>query len=182
MSTTSRRTRKLSNAFTALFALGVLVYVMWTGLSFLAHRLAPGVWGYIGAAGYVALIAPVPWLLLAHGFRHFAQHWGPLMLTGAATIVVAIVAGKFGWPEWAAYVWLATPVAALLVLRTVASTRTRLTTRSAVLLRQERPTAQGDDRWSNEDWDWAFARTGTSTALQQVAWHRRLKGRGSPHV
>ena len=20
----------------------------------------------------------------------------------------------------------------------------------------------GDDRWSNEDWDWAFARTGTS--------------------
>lgn len=79
MNTVSSRRQRYSHAFGALLGFGVLSYVLYTGLSMLAHWISPGVWGYIGAAGYLALIAPLPGLVVVRSWSRFLRRWGVLM-------------------------------------------------------------------------------------------------------
>jgi hypothetical protein len=107
-------TRKVSAGLSALLALGVLAYVLWTGIPILAHWLAPGIWGYVAAAAFLAGTAPIPLLLLVilsgASLRRFIPRSGPLMLVSLGTIFVASFAGAAHWPAWAAAVVVLTAV------------------------------------------------------------------------
>lgn len=175
MNTVSSRRQRYSNAFGALLGFVLLSYVLYTGLSMLAQSISPGVWGYIGAAGYLALIAPLPGLVIARSLSRFLRRWGVLMLVGATTSIQAAVAGRLGMPPWAALIPIATVIVTYLILGEMLRTPDRLARRRATkMLRRDRPA--NDDRWSNEDWEWAFMQVGTPAALRQAAISRALRG------
>ncbi|EHB48832.1 hypothetical protein MycrhDRAFT_5673 [Mycolicibacterium rhodesiae JS60] len=160
MNTVSSRRQRYSTAFGALLGFVLLTYVLYTGLSMLAQSISPGVWGYIGAAGYLALVAPLPGLVIARSLSRFLRRWGVLMIDGAAAIVLAAVAGRLEWSAWVALVLIASVVVAYLILGEMLRTPVRLARRRATrILQHERPAE--DDRWSSEDWEWAFTQVGT---------------------
>lgn len=101
-------TGKVSAGLSALLTLGVLAYVLWTGIPILAHWLAPGIWGYVAAAAFLAGTAPIPLLLLVilsgAGARWVIPRFGPLVFVSLGTIFVASFAGAADWPAWAAVV------------------------------------------------------------------------------
>jgi hypothetical protein len=170
----SSRRQRYSRAFGALLGFGMLAYVLYVGLSMLAHWISPGVWGYIGAAGYIALIAPLPALVIMGGISRFVRRWGVLMLGGAVTIVVSAVAGRLGWSGWVPLVLIVPVTAAYLAIRAVMRAPVRLARwRAERMLQRHRP-AQ-DERWSHQDWEWAFTRVGTPAALREAAFSRALR-------
>lgn len=173
--TRSTWTGKLSNAVITCVALGVLVYVMATGISIVAAAIAPGFWGYFGAAGFLAFIGPIPLLLLNP--RAFARTGGTILLLGLSTMTYATIAGQHYWPAWAAVAWLGGLLLIYLVVRTIRSIPLRLTRRRAErLLRRHRSTGN-QDAWTLRDWEWAYTHIGTKLALDQAAWCRMLRTR-----
>jgi hypothetical protein len=54
---------------------GMRVYVLYVGLSTAARWIAPCVWGYIGAAGYIALVAPLPAFVILGSFSRGVRQW-----------------------------------------------------------------------------------------------------------
>jgi hypothetical protein len=151
MNTTTSRRQRCSIAFGALLAGGMLAYVLFTGLAIVARWIAPGVWGYIGAAGYIALVAPAPAIVIL-GLGRFVRRWGLLMVGGAVTIVGSAGAGRLGWSGWVALVVMVVVAAVYLTAREVLRTPVRLARwRAKKVLQRDRP-AQ-DKRWWPEDWE-----------------------------
>lgn len=167
--------QKLCAAVSAVVGVAVIVYVMATGVSILADLIAPGVWGYLGVVGFIALIGPLPFLLLNKSIRLFGRSGGLLMLVGALTIAVASVGGDRQWPAWAAALWLAAAPLGYLAVRAILSMPAHLThRRAAKLLRRHRAVGKGN-AWSLTDWEWAYTQLGTPIALNQAAWCRMLQ-------
>ena len=93
----SRQLRRSVMVVWMLAGAGCVIYTLVAGLSFLAHWMAPGVWGWIGVAGYMALVAPWPELvLLGGGFGGFMRRRWLTLFVGALTVAVAIAAGRLG--------------------------------------------------------------------------------------
>ena len=171
MSTNPARRQRYSGASGALLGFGMLAYVLYVGLSLVAHWIAPGVWGYIGAAGYIALVGPMPALVILRSHSRFMRQWGPLMLAGAATIVVSVVAGRLGWPGWVAAILMAVLATTYVAVGVVRRRPARVATRRAeALLRRHRPAH--DKRWAHEDWEWAYTQVGTPSAMREAAFSR----------
>lgn len=178
MSSTRRSTRaKLSTALTSCLGLAIIIYVMTTGLTTIAATIAPNMWGYLGAAGYLIFISPLPALLFST--RWFTRTGMRIMLIGATTITVATLAGQHR-PTWVTATWLATVALAYLAGRLITSIPTRLTHRRAQqLLRRHRATPN-ETAWTLRDWEWAYTHIGTTRALNQAARYRTLRTNTPP--
>jgi hypothetical protein len=163
--------RKLRGIACTVGVLASLAYVMATGLSVLAHTFGPGTWGYVGAAGFLAVVGPLPFTLL--NLRLFSRHDRLVMAVDASTMVVACVGVARHWHEWLS---LPAALAVYLVVRAALwSLPARITRRRALrLLRRQRGTGN-EDAWSLRDWEWAYTQLGTPLALQQAAWYRWLQ-------
>lgn len=158
----------------AVLMFAVIVHVMATGVSILAGMTGPGIWGYLGAVGWLGLVGPLPILLLG------SRGAGRVMTVGALTIAAAGVGSEQQWPGWAVAVWLAAVPGGYLAVRAILLLPTRLThRRAAQLLRSERRTGI-DTAWSLRDWERAYTLLGTPTALNEAARCRMLQTR-LPH-
>lgn len=74
---------------------GLLAYTMFTGLSMLAHLMAPGIWGWLGVAGYFAFMTPWPvWFIVGGSFGGFMRRWWLTLFVGGVTMVMAVAAGQ----------------------------------------------------------------------------------------
>lgn len=62
--THSAPVRRLGAIACAVLMFAVIVHVMATGVSILAGMTGPGIWGYLGAVGWLGLVGPLPILLL----------------------------------------------------------------------------------------------------------------------
>lgn len=161
---------KISTAASSCLVLAVIVYVIVTGLSIVAGAIAPGFWGYVGAAGFVTFVGPIPLLL----FSRYAA--AKIMVLGLSTMTFAAIAHQHQWSGWAVAAWLGGLLLAYLIVRTILSMPVRLTRRRAArLLRRHRPT--GENAWTARDWEWAYTHIGTELALEQAAWCRMLRTR-----
>ena len=97
---------KVRSASSVLLGLALIGYVMVTGIRMMAGLIAPGVWGYLGVAGYLTLVGPAPFLLLLNrNTRWVVRNLGPVILIGAMTIALAVAGGKHAWPAWVAAAW-----------------------------------------------------------------------------
>ncbi|MFV8169733.1 hypothetical protein [Mycobacterium sp. DBP42] len=159
---------KLSTAATASLGLAAIGYVMMTGFSIVANAIAPGLWGYVGAAGFVTFVGPIPLLLFSR--RSAAK----TMVLGLSTMTYATIAHQHQWPGWTVAAWPGGLLLTYLALRTILSIPARLTRRRAArLLRRHRAT--GENAWTLRDWEWAYTQLGTKLALHQAAWCRMLR-------
>lgn len=156
----------------AVMMLAVIVHLMATGVSILAGMIGPGIWGYLGAVGWLGLVGPLPILLLG------SRGAGRIMMVGASTIAVAGMGSEQQWPGWAVAVWLATVPGGYLAARAILSMPARLThRRAAQLLRNESGTGTDAASWSLGDWERAYTRLGTPIALNEAALCRMLQMR-----
>lgn len=166
--THSAPVRRLGAIAGAVLMLAVIVHVMATGVSILAGVIGPGIWGYLGAVGWLGLVGPLPIFLLG------SRGAGRVMTVGALTIAVA----GMGSAGWAVAVWLAAVPGGYLVARAILSLPARLThLRAAKLLRNESGTGTDAASWSLGDWERAYTRLGTPIALNEAAWCRMLQMR-----
>lgn len=164
---------KLSAAASSCLALAVIGYVMVTGFSIVAGAIAPGLWGYVGAAGFVTFVGPIPLLLFS---RHAAAK---IMVLGLSTMTFATIAHHRQWSGWAVAAWLGGLLLAYLIARIILSLPVRLTRRRAArLLRRHR--APGETAWTLREWEWAYTQLGTKLALDQAAWCRTLRTGAPP--
>lgn len=70
---------KVRTASSLLLGLALIGYVMVTGIRMMAGLIAPGVWGYLGVAGYLTLVGPAPFLLLLNrNTRWVIRNLGPI--------------------------------------------------------------------------------------------------------
>lgn len=169
MNTSSRLARALPGAVTSLGVLAMFIYAWVTGFSLLAHTVAPGMWGYFGAAGFLILTcAAIPAIMFAFHARRLRRGLAAAVLVGAAWMAIAVVAGRSGWPSWGPMAVVSLTLAVYLVVRLIASLPVHYAGREAVkLLRRQRP--DEDQRWSWQDWEWAYTQVGSPAALQQAA-------------
>ncbi|PBA23847.1 hypothetical protein CKJ66_26690 [Mycobacterium avium] len=164
--------RRLGAIAGAVMMLAVIVHLMATGVSNLAGMIGPGIWGYLGAVGWLGLVGPLPILLLG------SRGAGRIMMVGALTIAVAGMGSEQQWPGWAVAVWLATVPGGYLAARAILSMPARLThRRAAQLLRNESGTGTDAASWSLGDWERAYTRLGTPIALNEAALCRMLQMR-----
>lgn len=78
-----------------LVAGGLLAYTVFAGLSLLAHLMAPGIWGWLGVAGYAAFITPwSAWLIVGGSFGGFMRRWWMTLFVGVLTMALAVAAGR----------------------------------------------------------------------------------------
>lgn len=169
--TRSAPVRRLGAIVGAVMMLAVIVDLMATGVSILAGVIGPGIWGYLGAVGWLGLVAPLPIFLLG------SRGAGRVMTVGALTIAVAGMGSEQQWPGWAVAVWLAAVPGGYLVARAILSMPARLTyRRAAQLLRNESGTGT-DASWSLGDWERAYTRLGTPVALKEASLCRMLQMR-----
>lgn len=170
--TRSAPLRRLGAIAGAVMMLAVIVHLMATGVSILAGMIGRGIWGYLGAVGWLGLVAPLPIFLLG------SRGAGRVMTVGALTIAVAGVESEQQWPGWAVAVWLAAVPGGYLVARAILSMPARLThRRAAQLLRNESGTGADAASWSLGDWERAYTRLGTPIALNEAALCRMLQMR-----
>lgn len=170
--TYSAPVRRLGAIAGAVMMLAVIVHLMATGVSILAGIIGPGIWGYLGAVGWLGLAGPLPILLLG------SRGAGRIMMVGALTIAVAGMGSEQQWPGWAVAVWLAAVPGGYLAARAILSMPARLThRRAAQLLRNECRTGADAASWSLSDWERAYTRLGTPIALNEAAWCRMLQTR-----
>ncbi|MEW2484500.1 hypothetical protein AB0876_33415 [Mycobacterium sp. NPDC049093] len=163
-------TSKLSTAISTFLVLAAIGYVMVTGLSIVAGAIAPGLWGYVGAAGFVTFVGPIPLLLFSR--RAAAK----IMMLGLSTMTLATIAHQHQWPGWAVAAWLGGLLLTYLIVRIILSIPLRITRRRAArLLRRHRAT--GENAWTAHDWEWAYTQLGTKLALNQAAWCRMIRTR-----
>ena len=160
---------KVRTASSVLFGLALIIYVMVTGIRMMAGLIAPGIWGYLGVAGYLTLVGPAPFLLLlSRNPRWVVRNLGPVILVGAMTILLALAGSKHGWPAWVAAAWILVLPTGYLVARGLASLPVRLTRRRAARLLRRRDDGTAN-AWSVDEWEWAFTQMGTPIALDQAA-------------
>lgn len=160
---------KVRTASSLLLGLALIGYVMVTGIRMMAGLIAPGVWGYLGVAGYLTLVGPAPFLLLLNrNTRWVVRNLGPVILVGAMTIALSVAGGKHGWPAWVAAAWILVLPTGYLVARGCASLPVRLTRRRATRLLRRRGDGTAN-AWSADEWEWAFTQIGTPIALHQAA-------------
>lgn len=160
---------KISTATSSCLALGVLVYVIVTGFSIVAGAIAPGLWGYVGAAGFVTFVGSIPLLLFS---RRAAT---TIMLLGLSTMTYATIAHQHQWPGWAVVAWLGGLLLAYLIVRIILSIPMRLTRRRAARLLRRHRAPGGENAWSWRDWEWAYTQIGTKLALDQAARCRLIR-------
>ncbi|WP_454231422.1 hypothetical protein [Mycolicibacterium fortuitum] len=172
MATTNARSAawaKVRTASSVLLGLALIGYVMVTGIRLMAGLIAPGIWGYLGVAGYLTLVGPAPFLLLLNrNTRWVVRNLGPALLIGATTIALAVAGGNHGWPAWMAAAWILVLPTGYLVARGLASLPVRLTRRRAARLLRRR-SAGTANAWSDDEWEWAFTQIGTPISLDLAA-------------
>ncbi|MBZ4571589.1 hypothetical protein QRB41_14855 [Mycobacterium avium subsp. hominissuis] len=170
--TYSAPVRRLGAIAGAVMMLAVIVHLMATGVSILAGMIGPGIWGYLGAVGWLGLVGPLPILLLG------SRGAGRIMMVGALTIAVAGMGSEQQWPGWAVAVWLAAVPGGYLAARAILSMPARLThRRAAQLLRNESGTGTDAASWSLGDWERAYTSLGTPIALNEAVLCRMLQMR-----
>lgn len=166
---------KLSAVASSGVVLAAMVYLAVTGLSIVAGAVAPGLWGYVGAAGLFTVMASIPFLVI--NIRVFGRTAGRVLVAGVATVMFAQIADTNHWSGWVGAVWLGALLMAYLVLRTILSMPVRLTRRRAVRLLRRHRSVGNENAWTMADWEWAYTHIGTKIALEQAAWCRMLRTR-----
>lgn len=163
--------RKLRDVASAVLVVAGLACVVAKGSSIMAATIGPGWWGYVGAAGFLVVVGPLPFVLLGL----FGRRGWLVMAVGSLTIAVASVGVARHWSGWSAGVWLAAVLLSCIAVREILSLPARMTRRRAVkLLRRQRGTGK-TDAWSLRDWEWAYTQLGTPLAIEQAAWYRWLQ-------
>ena len=141
--------RKLRDVASAVLVLAGLAYVVAKGISVMAAMIGPGSWGYVGAAGFLAVVSPLPFVLLGL----FGRRGWLVMAVGALTTAVASVGVERHWSGWPAAAWLPAVLVSYLAVRAILSLPARMTRRRAVkLLRRQRGTGN-TNAWSLRDWE-----------------------------